>query len=119
MYQSAQFIFNINIGATCIRGFVIITIILTVQLLPEGQRIPLQKVSYPDDDDKAEKEFAVIYYRMNYCDFNIATIIKVATGIYVGLIMGEERRNESGKTFHILELQKYFNPISFPSDKAT
>jgi len=32
-----------------------ITLIRAVQLLPEGQRIPLQKVSYPDDDDKAEK----------------------------------------------------------------
>jgi hypothetical protein len=33
---------------------------------------------------------------MNYCDFNIANIINVPTGIYVGLFMGEERRNKSG-----------------------
>jgi hypothetical protein len=56
---------------------------------------------------------------MNYCDFNIATIIKDPAGIYVGLIMGGGRRNESRKTCHILELKKYFNPISFPSEKAT
>jgi hypothetical protein len=37
---------------------------------------------------------------MNYFDFNITTIIKVPTGIYVGLIMGEERRNESGNMSH-------------------
>ena len=48
----------------------------------------------------------------------MATIIKIPTGICVGLIMGEER-NESRKTCHIFELHKLFQSNLFPSDETT
>jgi len=33
----------------------LVTLVETVQLLPEGQRIPLQKVSCSDDNEETEK----------------------------------------------------------------
>jgi len=39
-------------------------------------------------------------------------IIKISTGICGGLDYGgEKKRNERGKTCHIFNFKKYFNPI--------
>jgi hypothetical protein len=96
----------------------LITLTETTQLLPAGQCIPLQKVpESDDDDDETEKECAVIYYhQLMRCEYG--SHHQNSNWNLCGLNYGA-KRNERGRTCHILELQKIFQSNLFSSVKTT